>query len=89
MSVKKITISLIVIIVTMAVVFVMPGFAETYDSLKEKFVTREEWDLWINGSGSSTGISEVIRDMEQKMQIEVQEKTKQAMIERDIKLPSA
>lgn len=88
MNVKKITISLIVIIISMAVLFAIPGFAETYDDLKEKFVTREEWNAWINGSGASTGISQVIKDMELNMQVEVQNKTKQAMIDRNMKLPS-
>lgn len=89
MNVKKITISLIVVIVAMAVVFAIPGFAETYDELKDKFVTRQEWDTWINGSGASTGISQAIKDLEINMQVEVQNKTKQAMIDRNMKLPSA
>lgn len=88
MSHKKITISLIVIIIAMAIVFAIPGFAETYDELKERFVTREEWDAWIKGSGASTGISQAINDMEYNMQLAVQDKTKQAMIDRKLTLPS-
>lgn len=81
---KKVLI-IIAIVLAMGIIAAMPGFAETQDELKQRFVTREEINLWINGSGESTGISEVLASMEINMQQKVQEKVKVEMKKRGIK----
>lgn len=81
---KKVLI-IIALVLLMGLIAAMPGFAETQDELKAIFVTREEVNLWINGSGNSTGISEALASLEQKMQEEVQSKVKAEIKKRGIK----
>lgn len=81
---KKVLV-IIAIVLVMGIIAALPGFAETQEELKQIFVTREEINLWINGSGSSTGISEVLASLEQNMQQQVQSKVKEEMKKRGIK----
>ena len=79
---SKLTKKVLVIIasvIIMGIIAAIPGFAETQEELKQIFVTRDEINLWINGSGSSTGISEV------NMQQQVQSRVKIEMSKRGIK----
>lgn len=63
----------------------IPGFAETQEELKRIFVTREEINLWINGDATSTGMSEILANMEVNMQQQVQSRVKYEMSIRGIK----
>ena len=81
---KKVLI-IIALVLALGIIAAMPGFAETQDELKAIFVTREEVNLWINGSGTSTGISEALASLEQKMQEQVQSKVKEEIKKRGIK----
>ena len=73
--------------------FAIPLFAETQDELKQIFVTREEWDKWINVDGYSDastvmGMSEYLNNMmEYKQQVRVQEMVENEFIKRGLKLP--
>lgn len=81
---KKVLI-IIVSVILMGLVAAIPGFAETQEELKQIFVTRDEINLWINGSGTATGISEVLANLEVNMQQQVQSKVKIEMSKRGIK----
>lgn len=47
--------TIILAITVMAILFALPGFAETQDELKDRFVTRASWSEWIH---SNCGLSE-------------------------------
>ncbi len=81
---KKVLIILAIVLI-MGIIAAIPGFAETQEELKQIFVTREEVNLWINGSGDQTGISEALASLEQNMQQQVQSKVKVEMKKRGIK----
>ena len=70
-----------------------PMFAETQDELKQIFVTREEWDKWLNVDGYSDatsviGMSEYLNKIENLNQVKVQEKVKAEYIRRGLKMSS-
>ena len=81
---KKVLI-MIVSVILMGLMAAIPGFAETQEELKQIFVTRDEINLWINGDGTATGISEVLANLEVNMQEQVQAKVKIEMSKRGIK----
>ena len=81
---KKIVL-IVTLVLIIGIISVMPGFAETQEELRQIFVTRDEVKLWINGSGASTGISEVLASLEVNMQEQVQSKVKEEMSKRGIK----
>ena len=73
--------------------FVIPLFAETQDELKEIFVTREEWDKWINVDGYSDastkiGMSRYLESIEINAQSRVQVKVKEEYLRRGLKIPT-
>ncbi len=84
-SLTKKVLIIIASVILMGLISAIPGFAETQEELKQIFVTRDEINLWINGSGSSTGISEVLANLEVNMQQQVQSKVKVEMSKRGIK----
>lgn len=84
-SLTKKVLIIILSVLIMGALAAIPGFAETQEELKQIFVTRDEINLWINGSGSSTGISEVLANLEVNMQQQVQSKVKIEMSRRGIK----
>lgn len=84
-SLTKKVLIIIVSVIIMGLIAAIPGFAETQEELKQIFVTRDEINLWINGSGSSTGISEILANLEVNMQQQVQSKVKIEMSRRGIK----
>ena len=68
-------------------------FAETQDELKQIFVTREEWDKWINVDGYSDastkmGMSVYLDRIENLNQVRVQTKVQEEYIRRGLKLES-
>lgn len=81
---KKVLI-IIASVIVMGLIAAIPGFAETQEELKQIFVTRDEINVWINGSGASTGISQVLASLELNMQQQVQSKVKIEMSRRGIK----
>ena len=71
----------------------IPMFAETQDELKQIFVTREEWNKWINVDGYSDatsvmGMSEYLKDIENLNQVRLQEMVKNEFIKRGLKVPT-
>ena len=73
--------------------FAIPLFAETQDELKQIFVTREEWDKWINVDGYSdatsvVGMSRYLNDMEIQQQSRVQKMVKAEFMKRGLKVPT-
>ena len=87
----------ILIIVSMVLIlgtiFAIPLFAETQDELKEIFVTREEWDRWINVDGYSDatsviGMSRYLESIENINQVRLQEMVKEEYIKRGLKIPT-
>ena len=84
-SISKKVLIIVLSILIMGLIAAIPGFAETQEELKSIFVTREEVDVWINGNGASTGISEVLANLEINMQEQVQAKVKVEMSRRGIK----
>lgn len=84
-SLTKKVLIIILSVIIMGLIAAIPGFAETQEELKQIFVTRDEINLWINGSGSSTGISEILANLEVNMQQQVQSKVKIEMSRRGIK----
>ena len=80
---KKVLI-IIAIVMIMGLIAAIPGFAETQDELRQIFVTRDEVNFWINGSGTATGISEVLANLEIGLQEQVQSKVKVEMSKRGI-----
>ena len=81
---KKVLI-IIASVIVMGLIAAIPGFAETQEELKQIFVTRDEVKLWINGDATSTGISEILANLEVNMQQQVQSKVKIEMSIRGIK----
>ena len=80
-------------VLILGTIFAIPMFAETQDELKQIFVTREEWDKWINVDGitlggTTMGMSEYLRNMENKQQVRVQEIVKNEFIKRGLKVPT-
>lgn len=69
----------------MGLISAIPGFAETQEELKQIFVTRDEINLWINGDATSTGMSEILANLEINMQQQVQSRVKYEMSIREIK----
>lgn len=47
--------TIILAISVMAILFALPGFAETQEELKDRFVTRASWSEWIH---SNCGVPE-------------------------------
>ena len=84
-SLTKKVLIIILSVVIMGLIAAIPGFAETQDELKQIFVTREEFNLWIRGDATSTGISEILANLEVKMQESVQSRVKYEMSIREIK----
>ena len=84
-SLTKKVLIIILSVLIMGALAAIPGFAETQEELKQIFVTRDEVNLWINGNGSQTGISEVLANLEVNMQQQVQSKVKREMSKRGIK----
>ena len=77
----------------LGIVFAIPLFAETQDELKQVFVTREEWDRWINVDGitvdgTTVGMSEYLNRMEVDAQSRVQVKVREEYLKRELKLPT-
>ena len=81
---KKVLV-MIAVVILLGIIAVIPGFAETQEELKQIFVTRQEVDIWLNGSGAQTGIRSVLESLEMKMQETVQSKVKIEMSIRGIK----
>ena len=80
-------------VLILGTIFAIPMFAETQDELKEIFVTREEWDKWINVDGYSdatsvVGMSVYLKDIENLNQVRVQEMVKAEFIKRGLKVPT-
>ncbi|MBQ2205479.1 MAG: hypothetical protein II411_06275 [Lachnospiraceae bacterium] len=81
---KKVLV-MIAVVILLGIIAAIPGFAETQEELKQIFVTRQEVDIWLNGSGAQTGIRSVLESLEMKMQETVQSKVKIEMSIRGIK----
>ena len=81
---KKVLV-MIAVVILLGIIAVIPGFAETQEELKQICVTRQEVDIWLNGSGAQTGIRSVLESLEMKMQETVQSKVKIEMSIRGIK----
>ena len=80
-------------VLILGTIFAIPLFAETQDELKQIFVTREEWNKWINVDGYSDatsvmGMSEYLNRMEIDAQSKVQVKTNEEYLRRGLKLPT-
>ena len=89
---KKICIILGLVLI-LGIFLSIPMFAETQDELKQIFVTREEWDKWINVDGitlgeTTMGMSEYLGRMEVDAQSRVQVKTIEEYLRRGLKLPT-
>ena len=89
---RKILIILSLVLI-LGIVFAIPLFAETQDELKQIFVTREEWDKWINVDGitlggTTMGMSQYLNRMEVDAQSRVQVKTNEEYLRRGLKLPT-
>ena len=81
------------LVLILGIIFAIPLFAETQDELKQIFVTREEWDKWINVDGYSdatsvVGMSEYLKNVEINNQSRVQEMVKVEFIKRGLKVPT-
>ena len=80
-------------VLILGTIFAIPMFAETQDELKQIFVTREEWDKWINVDGitlggTTMGMSEYLNRMEVDAQSRVQVKTNEEYLRRGLKIPT-
>ena len=80
-------------VLILGTIFAIPLFAETQDELKEIFVTREEWDKWINVDGYSDatsviGMSRYLESIENINQVRLQEMVKEEYIKRGLKIPT-
>lgn len=84
-SITKKVLIIILSVLIMGALAAIPGFAETQEELKQIFVTREEINLWINGDATSTGMSEILANLEVNMQQQVQSRVKYEMSIRGIK----
>ena len=84
-SLTKKVLIIILSVLIMGALTAIPGFAETQEELKQIFVTRDEINLWINGDATSTGMSELLANMEVSMQQQVQSRVKYEMSIRGIK----
>ena len=89
---KKICIILGLVLI-LGIFLSIPMFAETQDELKQIFVTREEWDKWINVDGitvdgTAMGMSEYLNRIEVDAQSRVQVKTKEEYLRRGLKIPT-
>ena len=89
---RKILIILSMVLI-LGTIFAIPMFAETQDELKQVFVTREEWDRWINVDGYSDastkiGMSRYLESIENINQVRVQEKVKAEYLRRGLKIPT-
>ena len=67
-------------------------FAETQDELKQIFVTRDEWDKWINVDGYSDastkmGMSQYLESIEKINQVRVQTMARDEFLKRGLRLP--
>ena len=82
---KKVS-TIIFTILVLAVLFALPGFAETQDELKAKFVTRASWSEWVNGVNGQTGFSALLESMEQKKVESVYNRVEYEMSIRGMKL---
>ena len=76
----------------MGIIFAIPMFAETQDELKQIFVTREEWDKWLNVDGYSDatsvmGMSVYLDRIENINQVRVQTKVLEEYLRRGLKPP--
>ena len=77
----------------LGIFFAIPLFAETQDELKQVFVTRDEWDKWLNVDGYSdatsvVGMSVYLERIENLNQVKVQEMVKEEFIKRGLKVPT-
>ena len=84
-SLTKKVLIIIASVILMGLISAIPGFAETQEELKQIFVTRDEINLWINGDATSTGMSEILANLEINMQQQVQSRVKYEMSIREIK----
>lgn len=84
-SITKKVLIIILSVLIMGALAAIPGFAETQEELKQIFVTRDEINLWINGDATSTGMSEILANLEVNMQQQVQSRVKYEMSIRGIK----
>ena len=84
-SLTKKVLIIILSVLIMGALAAIPGFAETQEELQKIFVTRDEINLWINGDVTSTGMSEILANMEVNMQQQVQSRVKYEMSIRGIK----
>ena len=89
---RKILIILSMVLI-LGTIFAIPMFAETQDELKQIFVTREEWDKWINVdgitvAGTAMGMRVYLNRIEVDAQSRVQDKVKQDYLRRGLKLPT-
>ena len=80
-------------VLILGTIFAIPMFAETQDELKQIFVTREEWDKWINVDGitvdgTTMGMSEYLKNIEINNQSRVQEMVKAEYLRRGLKIPT-
>ena len=96
LKMSKISRKLLIIVsmvLILGTIFAIPLFAETQDELKEIFVTREEWDKWINVDGYSDastkmGMSEYLDRIENLNQVRLQTKVLEEYLRRGLKLPT-
>ena len=89
---KKICIILGLVLI-LGIFLSIPMFAETQEELKQIFVTRDEWDKWLNVDGYSDastkiGMSQYLNQIENINQVKVQEKVKVEYLRRGLKLPT-
>ena len=88
---RKILIILSLVLI-LGIFLSIPMFAETQDELKQVFVTREEWDKWLNVNGYSdatsvVGMSKYLESIEIINQVKLQEMVKAEFIKRGLKIP--
>lgn len=87
-SLTKKVLIIIALVLLLGILASIPGFAETQEELRQIFVTRDEVNAWINGSGSSTGISQALASLEKNVEEQVYSRVKVEMKKREIKDPN-
>ena len=79
-------------VLILGTIFAIPLFAETQDELKQVFVTREEWDKWINVDGITVGgitmgMSVYLESIENINQVRLQSIVQEEYLRRGLKKP--
>lgn len=92
-SLKKTVVMIILSALVFGAITCIPGFAETQEELKNIFVTREEFFTWAYGTNAAgedvtTGMSEILRDLEENMMEKIKRTVENEMIKRGLTTPT-